>query len=111
MENNNFSETTYEVANNSSKVMGIISLVLVIVSIVSGCLMLCCGGWVGILSAILGIAGLIFGILSKKKEPEASGMALAGIITSVVGILLGIVLVVMAICGAAVLLSNGGYTY
>lgn len=51
-----------------------ISLGLSIASLVIGC---CCCGWLGV---ILGVAGIILGVMSKKENEPNSGMATAGII-------------------------------
>lgn len=60
----------------------IAALVLGIIAIPLGC----CYG----VGAVPGLVGIILGIVSKKKGEKLSGMALAGIICSVVGILIGI---------------------
>ncbi|MFJ6699259.1 DUF4190 domain-containing protein [Streptomyces sp. NPDC091272] len=65
---------------------GITAMVLGIVSIPMFC------GW-GVLGIILGIMAVIFGILGRKRVGRGvatnGGMALAGIITGAVGILIG----------------------
>lgn len=74
---------------NTSNGFQIASLVLGIVSIV-GC---CCG----VLVLPCAVVGLILGIIGMKKAKECganSGMALAGIITSSVGIVIGLICVV-----------------
>jgi len=77
--------------------MGIASLVLGIVSITFAIISWGCLWW---LSLILGIVGLVLGILEMKKKKiagEAYGMAKAGFICSIVGIVLSIVLVIFVI--------------
>ncbi len=69
-----------------SKGLAIASLVCGIVSIV-----FCCTSWIG---GLVGIAGLITGILAKSKRQGGSGMSTAGIICSVIGILLSIIMLV-----------------
>lgn len=93
----------YNVVNNSSqdtpkKTNGfaIAGMILGIVSIPASC----CFAWVGILVAVL---GLIFSIIGQSKGK--SGMAIAGIICSVIGILLGITNSVLG----AVMASSGAY--
>lgn len=51
-------------------------------------------------SLIVSIVGLIFGIVNLAKKNPQKGMAIAGIITSLLGLLLSIAMVV--ICVAAV---------
>lgn len=71
--------------NNS---LAIVSLVLGIISIVLGC----CGSWIAI---ILGIGGIVCSVLSKKEGK--TGMGTAGMICSIVGIVLAIVVLILAI--------------
>ncbi|TQK51532.1 uncharacterized protein DUF4190 [Streptomyces sp. SLBN-118] len=70
--------------------MGITAMVLGILSICLFCLY-------GVVSIVLGALGLIFGILGRKRaqrgEATNGGMALAGIITGSIGIVLGLVVV------------------
>ncbi len=58
-----------------------------IASLVIGILSLtcCCG------SFIPSILGLVFGIVSKKRQPENNGMAVAGIVLSIIGIVFSII--------------------
>lgn len=70
------------VEDSSAKKMAIASLVLGIVSF------LCCG-------LPCSIAGLIFGILSKKRQPENNGMATAGIVLSIIALALWAVIIVL----------------
>ncbi len=69
----------YVEKNEDGKGMSIASLVLGILSV--SC---CCGSW------IIAILGLVFGIISKKKQPDNNGMAVAGIVLSAIGIALSI---------------------
>lgn len=87
--------------NQNSNVLAIVGLVFGIVSIVASC----CMGWVGCIPAIV---GLICSILARKSNK--SGMSLAGIICSVVGLVLG---VIMSIAGAVFLaaLAEMGYSF
>ncbi len=72
-----------------SKTLAIVSLVLGIISILTCCCSPC--------SIPLPIAAIITGVLGKKKCPSASGMALAGIITGAVGLVVAIVAVIISI--------------
>ncbi|MCX4587740.1 DUF4190 domain-containing protein [Streptomyces sp. NBC_01481] len=76
--------------------MGITAMVLGILSICLFCLY-------GVVSIVLGVLGLIFGILGRKRaqrgEATNGGMALAGIITGSIGIVLGLVVVGLMIWG------------
>lgn len=71
-------------ATSGSKTLGIISLVLGIVSLV-GFLFL------PIVFVLAGIAAVILGFLSRKREPGARGLALTGIILGFIGIALCII--------------------
>lgn len=65
--------------------MAVASLVLGIVSIVLTIMTAGVYGWV---SALLGIVGIILGI-QGKKNPEKAGLAQAGFIVSIVGLVIG----------------------
>ncbi len=85
---------------DNSKGLQIASLVLGIISIVGCC---CCGFFI----IPCGIVGLILGIIGMKRAKECgvnSGMSLAGIITSAVGIVIG--LIVAAFVGLAYIADN-----
>lgn len=69
---------------SNKKTLAILSLVFGIVSIVF-CLFL------PIIWILLAIAGVILGFMSRKREPQARTMALAGIILSFVGIAANVV--------------------
>ena len=73
-----------------SKALAIVSLVLGIVSILAGC---CCG----LCGAPVPIAAIITGVIAKVKKKPGSGMALAGIITGAVGLVVAIVMVIVGI--------------
>lgn len=82
--------------------MAVASLVLGIISIVAGIfggLLPGAGTTVGF---ITGIVGIILGVLGKK-EPEKAGMAKAGMVCSIIGLVLSVLfLVACASClGAA----------
>ncbi len=70
----------------TAMILGIVSILTVIIP------------FIGI---ILGVVGLIFGILGRKEikrfNQEGNKMAVAGIICSVIGILLPIVLIVLTL--------------
>ena len=72
----------------ASLIMGILSLVFA-----------CCGG-----SLIFGIVGIITAIVSKSKSPtgKLNGMAIAGLIMSIVGVVAGIAGMVVLIIVTAV---------
>lgn len=86
-------EALTEEQQESKKInaLSIISLVLGILSI-----LICCCTWIGLL---FGIAGLICGIIGKKKSP--SGIGTAGIICSIIGLLLSGLILTLAIIGFA----------
>lgn len=80
--------------NNNSNGMGIASLILGICSIA-----ICCCYGVGAIPAII---GLILGILQNKKN--ANGIATAGIVLGIIGILLNVVWLIYMV----ILFSDGG---
>lgn len=68
----------------------IASLVLGIVGLVLFC---CCAG------IYCSIPGLVLGIVSKKNRPQNNGMAIAGIVLSAIGVLVGLFMVLNCIFG------------
>lgn len=82
-------------AAGGSKVLSIVSLVLGILSIVSS--FCCCA--VGVPCGIFGIAAIVTGFISKKKNCEGQGMALAGIITGAAGIVIGVIVLALSLLG------------
>lgn len=83
--------------------MAVASLVLGIISIVCG-LFLMGYQWIG---AILGIIGIILGSLGKK-DPEKKGMATAGLICSIVGLVLCLLLYIACVACVGGLFSVAG---
>ncbi|MDE6434684.1 MAG: DUF4190 domain-containing protein [Lachnospiraceae bacterium] len=78
---NSYSNTTTE----TPKGFAIASLVMGILGILSSC---CCG-----LGTIFCILGIIFGCVQQKDENDKKpGMAIAGLITSGIGLLLGVLI-------------------
>lgn len=85
-----------------TNVLAIVGMILGIISIPASCF-----AYVG---TIIGIPGLICSILSRKKGK--SGMSIAGIICSVIGIILGLVMTVLGVALLAILSESGyGYSY
>ena len=70
--------------------MGVASLVLGIISLVIGVFSSGLLGWLG---AILAVIGIILGALGKKN-PEKSGIATAGLVCSIIGLVLCLILYV-----------------
>ena len=79
---------SYNAVENPSKAFAITSLVLGIVSIP----FICCT-WIGL---IIGIAGLVFGILSITRKENAKGMAIAGIVCSSIAIVVIVIILIIA---------------
>ncbi|MBQ5446037.1 MAG: hypothetical protein IIT48_05165 [Lachnospiraceae bacterium] len=70
--------------------MGVASLVLGILAIVLDITSL---GWLG---AILGLIGIILGAVGRKN-PEKKGIATAGLVCSIIGFVLGIIVYVACV--------------
>lgn len=68
--------------------MGVASLVLGIISLVIGVFSSGLLGWLG---AILAIIGIVLGALGRK-DPEKKGIATAGLVCSIVGLVLCLIL-------------------
>ena len=85
--------------------MAIASLVLGILAII-----LSLTGAGGIFAVILGIIGFIWGALGRK-DPERKGMATAGLVMSIISVVLGVLLFVACagVLGAAGVLASSGY--
>lgn len=69
---------------DNSKGMAIASLVLGIVSF------FCCG-------PISAVVGIVLGVISRKNNPTENGMATAGIVLSVIALVLWVVLLIWSI--------------
>lgn len=68
--------------------MGVASLVLGILSVILA-VVFSGFGW---LAAILGLVGIILASVAKKKGPD--GMAIAGLVLSIIGMVLGLLMYV-----------------
>lgn len=79
--------------------MGIASLVLGIISVVWSCFG---GTW---LSAIVGIVGIILGALGKKKADKC---AVAGLVLSIIGTVLGLLLYIACVACAGAIAGAAG---
>ena len=84
--------------NKDTNVLAIVSLVLGILSIVLGC----CTGWVG---ALFGIGGIICAVFANKQGK--TGLAKAGLICSIIGIVLGILITILAVVFSVALVGSG----
>ncbi|MBQ7767094.1 MAG: DUF4190 domain-containing protein [Lachnospiraceae bacterium] len=90
--NNNYSEYSYE-ANGTYEVVEQKSNALAIVSLVTGILsIVCC--CVPIASWITGAAGIVCGVLGMKRC-EKIGMARIGMILGIVGVVLGFIMFII----------------
>ena len=95
-------QNTYQPQEEPPKktnVLAIVGMILGILPILLGC----CGWY----SLLLGIPGLICSILSRKQGK--TGMAVAGIVCSVIGIILGVLITVMAFGILAIIGSTPEY--
>lgn len=86
--------------NNETNVLAIVSLILGILSIVLGC----CSGWVG---ALFGIGGVICAVFANKQSK--TGLAKGGLICSIVGIVLGILITILAVIFSVAMIGSGVY--
>lgn len=82
--------------------LAIVSLVMGILSIVLSC----CNTYVGI---ILAIVGIVLSVISQKNNGK-SGMAIAGLVCSIIAIVLSVILIILAAVGLAIL-SEAGIDY
>ncbi|MCQ2465187.1 MAG: DUF4190 domain-containing protein [Oscillospiraceae bacterium] len=86
MEENNFNGYAESTEPSGSKAMAIVSLVLGIVSIV------CC-----ICGLPFAVVGLILAILVLVKNKNGRGQAIAGLVTSIIGLIIGVYMVISLI--------------
>lgn len=91
-----YQPTNQEPPQKQSNVLAIVGMILGIISIPAGC----CGWY----SLFLGIPGLICSILSRKQGK--SGMSVAGIVCSIIGIIVGVLMTVMAYAIIAILATE-----
>ena len=73
--------------------MGIASLVLGIIAVIIGLFSAGSLGWAG---AIMAIIGIILGALGRK-EPEKSGIATAGMVLSIIGLVSCLILYIACV--------------
>lgn len=76
--------------------MGVASLVLGIIAVVIGLFSAGSLGWLG---AVLAIVGIILGSLGKKN-PDSQGIAKAGLVLSIIGLILSLLLYIA--CAACI---------
>lgn len=103
MDGQNFQNTPYQQpvppeGPQKTDPLAIVSLVLGIASIVMGCC-------VPILSIALGIGGIICSVTSNKKQK--SGMATAGLVCSIIGIVVGAIMWIFNAIAIGILASQG----
>lgn len=77
--------------------MGVASLVLGILSLVIGVFSAGSLGWLG---GIIGIIGIVLGALGKKNENQ-KGLATAGLVCSIIGTILCLIMYIACIGGLA----------
>ena len=79
--------------------MGVASLVLGIIAIIIGLFSAGTLGWFG---AILAIIGIILGAVGRKN-PEKSGLATAGLVCSIIGLILCLIVYIACVACLAAL--------
>ncbi|KUN96137.1 DUF4190 domain-containing protein [Streptomyces caeruleatus] len=86
--------------------MGVAALVLGILSCCLFCLY-------GVVSIVLGILAVIFGVQGRRKaergEANNRGQAQAGLITGIIGIVLGVLMIVLFIIGITAAINSDNY--
>lgn len=87
MNQNYFPQGNYQQSQDKSMVLGIISLVCGILALVTSCIGL--GTYMGVIGAVLGILGI-------SMKSQKSGLAIAGLVCSLVGIVIGLIMWVIA---------------
>lgn len=90
--------------DNKAHNFSIVALACGIGSIVTAFLTFCCCPF---LSIIAGIVGIVFGVLAKNSFGERSSMAFVGIITSIIGLVLTVLIVIFGL----VLCTSGSNSF
>lgn len=92
-------------AQEPKKLIGlsIASMILGILSIV------CCSVWY--IAGLFALAGLVLGIISMVKKCSGKGMAIAGIICSVIGLIIAIAMIFIVVLGIIGSTSSNSYYY
>ena len=85
-----------------SNTLAIVSLVLGILAIVCGC----CFAWIG---CLFGVGGIVCAVLSKKNGK--SGLATAGLICSIAGIVIGLLVTILAVVFSVAFMEELGGAY
>lgn len=108
MDNQNFQNNSYEQPDYQQSVppeqpqkadtLAIVSLVLGIAAIILGC----CVTYLGI---GLGIGGIVCSVMSKKKQK--SGLATAGMVCSIVGIVFAVIWIIFSALIMGILAKSG----
>ncbi len=89
----NYNNVNVQPAQQKASGLAIASLVCGILSLV------CCCVWY--LSVILAIVALVLGIVNNVKGFGGRGMAIGGIVTGAIGLVLAIAIIVLALLGAS----------
>ena len=92
-------------AASSKKTLAITSLILGIAGLVGLFIPV-----VNFLTLIGAIVGLVLGFMSRRREPAGRGLALAGIITSAVAIVLFIVFAIIGVALLGSMMESGQIT-
>jgi hypothetical protein len=72
-----------------SQVLSILALVAGILGVILS--------WTGIFGLIVSAAGIVLGLLGRRREPGSRALWLTGLILSIVGAVIAIILIVLAI--------------
>ncbi|MGT2425990.1 DUF4190 domain-containing protein [Amnibacterium kyonggiense] len=82
--------------------------ILSILSLVGGILgILTSFFWIGLL---FGAAGAVLGFIGRRREPQAKGLWLAGIITGIVGLVISLIVIVGFFVLIGIAASQGAFT-
>lgn len=90
---------------SNTKGMAIAGLIMGIASIVCPWLPV---PFLSILALILGIVGIVLSVKVRKQNDENRGMATAGLVLSIIGVVLSGILFVCAICAACAVVGIAG---
>ena len=82
--------------------------ILSILSLIGGILgILTSFFWIGLL---FGAAGAVLGFIARRREPQAKGLWLTGIITGIIGFVISLIVIILFFVLIAFAASQGAYS-
>lgn len=83
------------------KTLGITSLILGIAGLVGLFI-----PFINFITLAGSVVGIVLGVMSRRREPSAKGLALAGIILSAVALLLGVIFIIIGALAVTAIMND-----